>query len=528
MEIQLTLKNYRCFSDTHPARLTLRPGRTALVGANNAGKSSLLRFFFEFRPFLQQLTNPNVLTSAFRGSNPAFNLLQVADHTEVFADANKCAMEIEFSVVDDVGSERDEAGYPYADRLTISVPRNQNVFALFAYVGKQRIEHHAGLGLGGDGAILTGGGGSPVNLSRIMSAVAELGSTHYIGPFRNALNLGRFDNYFDIKAGQAFVESWRELKTGVSKSQRETTQQITGDIRDIFGFESLEINASQDATTLQLFVNRKPFRLAEVGAGITQFIIVLVNAALQKPAWILIDEPELNLHPALQSAFLMALERHAGSGLIFATHSLGLARTAQRVFALHRIDDGVCEVRNFDSDPRLAELLGEMSFAAYQEVGYEQILLVEGPTDMKTFRQFLRWRNMDHLVVPMPLGGNGLIKAKSSEELAEFKRLCNRVTAVIDSERGSPDAPIAEHRLQFQRNCEALGIRCHILERRATENYLAERAIRYVKGEKYSGLGPYERLGSTAWGKDENWKIAAAMTADELAGTDLGQFLAEL
>src|SRR2546427_9580004 len=39
MRIDLTLKNYRCFPDSHPARLAIRKGMTACVGPNNSGKS---------------------------------------------------------------------------------------------------------------------------------------------------------------------------------------------------------------------------------------------------------------------------------------------------------------------------------------------------------------------------------------------------------------------------------------------------------------------------------------------------------
>ena len=49
MHAELTIKNYRCFPDAKPARLILKSGFTAVVGPNNSGKSSLLRFFYELR-----------------------------------------------------------------------------------------------------------------------------------------------------------------------------------------------------------------------------------------------------------------------------------------------------------------------------------------------------------------------------------------------------------------------------------------------------------------------------------------------
>jgi hypothetical protein len=69
-----------------------------------------------------------------------------------------------------------------------------------------------------------------------------------------------------------------------------------------------------------------------------------------------------------------------------------------------------------------------------------------------------------------------------------------------------------------------------VLQRRATEHYLSERAIRVVKGANYAALTPYEERKShtPVWPKDENWRIAREMTWDEVRDTDLGRFLDEL
>ena len=51
--------------------------------------------------------------------------------------------------------------------------------------------------------------------------------------------------------------------------------------------------------------------------------MVLLNIAIKKPSFILIDEPEINLHPSLQIKFLDILERYASNGVLYATHSVG-------------------------------------------------------------------------------------------------------------------------------------------------------------------------------------------------------------
>ena len=69
-----------------------------------------------------------------------------------------------------------------------------------------------------------------------------------------------------------------------------------------------------------------------------------------------------------------------------------------------------------------------------------------------------------------------------------------------------------------------------LTERRATENYLSDRAIKAVKGDKYRALDHYEKLDSVepAWGKNENWMIADEMHFDDIKDTDLGAFLLRL
>ena len=68
MRIEITLKNYRCFSDEKPATFVIGNGFTAFIGVNNSGKSSLLRFFYEFRHFFASLGHIGNLISIMNGT----------------------------------------------------------------------------------------------------------------------------------------------------------------------------------------------------------------------------------------------------------------------------------------------------------------------------------------------------------------------------------------------------------------------------------------------------------------------------
>ena len=91
---------------------------------------------------------------------------------------------------------------------------------------------------------LQGQGARTVSVGPLLETVSTLTRTLYVGAFRNALNLGAMSQYYDISTGQVFISGWRQYKTGPSKAASIAADQITEDIRRIFGFQRLEINAS--------------------------------------------------------------------------------------------------------------------------------------------------------------------------------------------------------------------------------------------------------------------------------------------
>ena len=529
MDVQVTLKNYRGFVDEKPATISMARGMTALVGPNNAGKSSFLKFFHEFRDLFRKLSHPLQFQSSLQGGRSFFNTASLYELPEVFNNGNVRDMTVQLGV-----ATQNLEGVPenvsISNRLTISIPRPNNSYTVTfesAETGEQ--EPNNSIQVDDDGTIRRGVT-RPIFVGHWLAQLSLLADTVYMPAFRNAINVGTNEEYYDLRIGQAFITWWREQQSGPMASQNEAIYHLTRDIKHIFEFSDLVIEATPNNDTLQLMVDGKSYKLREVGSGIAQFILVLGNAAFRKPAYILIDEPELNLHPSLQLDFLTTLGSYASQGTIFSTHSIGLARAAgDRIYTLQVDEAGRRIVTPYEDTPGLSELLGEMSFSGYRELGSDRILLVEGKTDVKTMQQFLRHYNKDHKIVALSLAGADLINDNSESELQEFKRLAKHVSAVIDSEKQSVGQPLDPARQAFLETCQRVGIPCHVLDWRATENYLNDRAVKKVLGEKYDGLQPYaDRNPQMGWAKAENWRIAREMTKEEIDETDLGEFLRDL
>jgi hypothetical protein len=414
-----------------------------------------------------------------------------------------------------------------ADRITITVPRGTNTYQLQVYTanGPVAIPANASADIRGHSVLMVGGV-HVADIAPFLDAARILSDTLYVGPFRNALNVGERQSYFDIQVGQSFIKAWGSYKSGAVKQQNKAAYAVEGDIKRIFGFRDFQINPSPDDLTLQILVDGQSYNLMEMGAGLTQFVLVLANAAISRRRYVLIDEPELNLHPSLQLDFMTTLGSYASEGVLFATHSVGLARSAGDWRYAVRRSGPDSEVSDLDTTPRLSEFLADLGFSGYRELGFGRVLLVEGKTDVKTIQQFLRKYSKDHTTVPLPLGGSTLINASSEAELSEITRMCDRVFALIDSEKPSADAALEPGREMFRQNCERLGIKCHVMERRAIENYFPQSALENPGGGRWKALAPYQAVdASSGWSKSDNWRIAREMTQEDLDATDIGQFL---
>jgi ABC-type cobalamin/Fe3+-siderophores transport system ATPase subunit len=522
------LFDYRCFRREAPATLPVSSGFTAFIGPNNAGKSALIRSLFELRTafgnLLQLGTNPNNLVlnpQGFGAPPPMYDTAEIVCDREgpqcsvdVLPDPWSDATPLEIGRVNLAFSEN--AGQYVvrifgSDSCEICIPNSTTAFATYDK----------------DGLVISDGRRYDTrSFMRFVDVVARI---QFVGPFRNAINEGA-GGHFDAQVGTGFIAQWHSWKTGASKAQNRAIQRVTEDVRRLIGARSLEVSASIELKTLQVVVDGRPHKLQELGSGIAQMIVVLGSALIRQPSFVVIDEPEIHLHPGLQTEFLMALASYAQLGVMYATHSIGLARaTSDHCFSVQKSGAGSI-VRPFERTPHYAEFLGSLGIAGLQEIGWDRILLVEGPKDVRTFQNLLRLYDMDRRTVVLPLGGDSMANGVVGPELSEILRLTSNVAAIVDSERKSAtDQPIQARR-DFAAVCASLKINCCITERRAIENYLSESAIAQAFGGRCKPLGPYAAPGESGvfWGKGESWRAAKLMTRTELDATDIGQFLAAL
>ena len=495
-DIKVTIKNYRSIPYDNPITIEIKEGITYILGVNNIGKSNLLKIFYEFRNIIQnnsgfgqqnQSTQDGVFFSSLKNQKSPNNQIELLIETE----------------------------NQYIS-ATIS-PRNEDNLEFPGFKFKFNITNKADK-FYQDGDF--------EGLFQVFK------NSMYVGSFRTPLWLSNAP-YFDISVGESFISNWDSWATGTSLTNRTKIRDLKNELKELFQFNHFDITVTQDKKNLIIETDNGSFYLNELGGGIGHFILVLGNALIKQPGFILIDEPENALHPKLQEVFIRTLASKAKYGLIATSHSIGLARsTADKIYSLTKNDKGRIILSDFGESYRssISNNISELGFSQFMELGGNNILLVEGRTDIKCFKEILRKYNIEQHFIIMDLGGAGFVNGKSLEELSELKRLnANSYNVIFDSEYESESSNLKSDFLAFKENCESLNFNVFPTDYHSTENYLSQRVIELELGTGYTALTKFENFSNrppeNKWGKTLNWKMFREMTLAELEGTQLDSFI---
>ncbi|MGF1678868.1 MAG: ATP-dependent endonuclease [Candidatus Methylacidiphilales bacterium] len=487
VRLEIRVKNYRCFGGSHASGFVLKRGITGFIGENNSGKSTMLRLFYDLRSLFQV----------------------VSDRLEHYQPGEATTFPLPDLPAD-------------VDRDRFFHLHNRDPLVVELLTGGCELD----LVCRRDGAFHWKCGTVQPEESTIIRDLRLLSRMFYIGPFRPFHTHGASGTSFDVVFGEPFYELCRGIEQGKSTQKKELLRDVGREVSALFGLKGFAFQSGRGGQP-GFVVDGDWMPSSEMGSGVGQCFLIYLQAALRRPSFILIDEPEAHLHPSVQSDFVTHLAGYAECGLLTSTHHTGLAQSvSDHLYRISRVEgDQHSVIERYKPDKRLSQTLGELQVPLNGGPEGRRLLLVEGPTEIKALRQLLSKMNREHSVVLLPLGGSSMINGNREDELREVKKICPHVYAVVDSEKRSARDAESQPHLAFREACSRVGIVCHILERRALENYFSDRAVRKVMGLR--GLKPFEDIKSVhaKWPKSENWKVVQAMDRSEWEGTDLWTFL---
>jgi len=210
---------------------------------------------------------------------------------------------------------------------------------------------------------------------------------------------------------------------------QDTVRSILGVTIDAFTADSDE-SAELDIDNFLVEVN---------GSGIRQALRLILDIEFHSPDVILLEEPEMSLHPALEAAMMRYLHRITEEQVFVATHSTNFLDRSQA--------GNICLLRNPGATTK-------------------------GPTDEDILRELasvlkvnLNERNIGFL----PMGGSGNLRHFAVPEILDFlaKRRATLWLVLDRDELNEEDIEQIKDKLEGRATL-------HILRKREIENYLAE------------------------------------------------------
>ncbi|MBI1333241.1 MAG: AAA family ATPase [Armatimonadetes bacterium] len=323
---------------------------------------------------------------------------------------------------------------------------------------------------------------------------------------------------------ERLYDALNEIQEGDYKSVerfRATVSQVC-EIDDILG--GIE-NKENMICRVVLSSGEKQQNLDQMGHGIKQAILLLALDTFCDGAFILVDEPESNMHPRLLTRILDHLKDSKRNYYIFATHSNILLRQeySASLYAVKWQGENI-ELSELKDRNHALDVLG---YSSIDNVLADVLILVEGPTDVLAVRAILdrhfSGRKSKYYAI-LHMGGDAMRHFACRDLSGRFET----IFVILD---GEDNATAKSARSDFKKLNKDILQSDHIfqLSRYALENYWSETAMMSkfakdippgtvfpVEGSLSSIKIPSKRM------KSLNRELALATSWSELESTDFG------
>jgi predicted ATP-dependent endonuclease of OLD family len=212
-------------------------------------------------------------------------------------------------------------------------------------------------------------------------------------------------------------EANRLLSLKVTRGGPEVLRQIQETISALLGVKVDAFQSSASRGTGQVAEMDVDNFLVELnGSGVREALRLILDVEFERPKILLVEEPEIHLHPALEISMMRYLKRVASGCQVFiTTHSTNfLDQTDLRnVYMVSK--DRSTQVRLLHSEEVHAQVPKALGTRMSSLFMYDRLLFVEGPSDEEILRE---WATL--LGVNFGLSNTGFLHMGGARNFAYF------------------------------------------------------------------------------------------------------------
>ncbi|UYP48561.1 hypothetical protein NEF87_004846 [Candidatus Lokiarchaeum ossiferum] len=181
----------------------------------------------------------------------------------------------------------------------------------------------------------------------------------------------------------------------------------------------------------------------KLGKGIQQLVIILAFILeTEEDGILLIEEPELFIHPQLQKILLSIIKENLGKyQVLITTHSPYFIDNSEEDWSIHRVKrvDKVTQVFN-DSKENLDILFQDLGIKPSDYLMNNGMILVEGKDDIEFFKNAIPGLLEDNRIVLQQLGGKRDVHYWANAKLIQhFTNKNFKFLIILDNDEGNTE-----------------------------------------------------------------------------------------
>lgn len=235
------------------------------------------------------------------------------------------------------------------------------------------------------------------------------------------------------------------------------------------------------------FDDGDPIGLSKLSGGQRRGLRILLQLEASEPGDILlIDEPELHMHPGAAKRLRKKVTAKEGVQVLVATHSPIFfdPQVADRIL-VHRMPGSVVEAERMDGS-EVDEALKSVGASGSDVLQYDYVVWVEGPSDQIYLREFASlsadifgYKDVENIGFQRLGGGE-----TEHTDPSNLRAICRKSVVLLDGDGGAVDDVDA-----FRSKLEDGGVGLHVWRRKSVEHWIPEQVFGRVFPQEF---GPFE------------------------------------